>query len=571
MKVNAILLDLGVSSMQLDQRARGFSYAVRRAARHAHGSLRRSDRRPTSSTSSPSASEVDLPPSTARSATPAQIAREIVRRRKRQPFERTGELVDAIKAAIPAPARFGDGHPARRVFQALRIAVNDESAARDGTALRVRDAAAGRAAGRDQLPLARGPARPSASSATSERGCVCPPDFPVCACGREPVVRVVSPRAVRPTRSETAQNPRAASARLRVGEKPREQQLRHGPSREAEKKIQRLPQSRPQPVTKCAPNVPRQRRASRAVSPGSSLVAALLAGVVAVNVAVLRLNLQLDGSAATGAAAAENARARLAAFEARPVRASVAAQAVGSCRRPARADLPRGARRDAGAKLATVGSGSCSSSSPWLRGLTLVRASGCRACGRALGRWRRPSSARRRHPRRARDDLRPHGCSSRSARRRTTVYANPKQVTTPARGRRWAGELGLDPDCLYPQLADRSRGFVYVAREADAAARGARRKPRRARLLPGGAARHPQRTVAAQVLGYAGVDDKGSRASSSSSTQLAGRPGAETIVKDPFGRVIDVAARGPSATARRLPDPRPHHPGAEPRPCSATP
>src|SRR5207248_3403369 len=55
-----------------------------------------------------------------------QIARAIVRRRRSQPFERTGDLVDTIKAAIPAPARFGDGHPARRVFQALRIAVNDE-------------------------------------------------------------------------------------------------------------------------------------------------------------------------------------------------------------------------------------------------------------------------------------------------------------------------------------------------------------------------------------------------------------------------------------------------------------
>ena len=149
-----------------------------------------------------------------------QIARAIGRRRRKQPFERTGELVDMIKAAIPAPARFGDGHPAKRVFQALRIAVNEELDALE-----------------DALPAAVEMLRPGGRLAVisfhsledrivkhcfreEARGCTCPPDFPVCVCGHEPVLRVLDPagRSARAAR-EAALNPRAASARLRVAEK----------------------------------------------------------------------------------------------------------------------------------------------------------------------------------------------------------------------------------------------------------------------------------------------------------------------------------------------------------------
>src|SRR6201988_4394557 len=131
-----------------------------------------------------------------------QIARAIVRRRRERPFERTGELVDTIRASIPAPARFGDGHPAKRVFQALRIAVNAE--------LEPPQVA---------LPAALEMLRPGGRLAVisfhsledrivkrflreRERGCMCPPDFPVCVCGHEPELRALQRRPIRPGQAE---------------------------------------------------------------------------------------------------------------------------------------------------------------------------------------------------------------------------------------------------------------------------------------------------------------------------------------------------------------------------------
>src|SRR5581483_4432514 len=124
-RADAILLDLGVSSMQLDRPERGFSYAA-----DAPLDMRMD---PTQDVSARDVvntwADRDLATIFRRYGEERyakQIARAIVRRRRELPFERTGELVDTIKAAIPAPARFGDGHPAKRVFQALRIEVNGE-------------------------------------------------------------------------------------------------------------------------------------------------------------------------------------------------------------------------------------------------------------------------------------------------------------------------------------------------------------------------------------------------------------------------------------------------------------
>jgi 16S rRNA (cytosine1402-N4)-methyltransferase len=217
-RVDAILLDLGVSSMQLDRPERGFSFAVDAPL----------DMRMDPSAEETAADVVNDAPERelqeifrryGEERYARQIARAIARRRRRDPFVRTGELVDTIKAAIPTPARFGEGHPAKRVFQALRIAVNDELGQLE-----------------EALPAAVELLRPRGRIAAisfhsledrivkrffraEARGCVCPPDFPVCACGRDPLLRVLTTRAVRPSAQEVAVNPRSASARLRVAEK----------------------------------------------------------------------------------------------------------------------------------------------------------------------------------------------------------------------------------------------------------------------------------------------------------------------------------------------------------------
>jgi len=214
-RADAILLDLGVSSMQLDRPERGFSYAADAPLDMRMDPTQEESARDLVNTWS----ERDLATIFRRYGEERyakQIARAIVRRRKEQEFERTGELVDTIKCAIPAPARFGEGHPAKRVFQALRIAVNGEL---DSLAV--------------ALPAALEMLRPGGRLAVisfhsledrivkhflrdRERGCTCPPDFPVCVCGHEPELRALQRRPIRPREAELAANPRSASARLRV-------------------------------------------------------------------------------------------------------------------------------------------------------------------------------------------------------------------------------------------------------------------------------------------------------------------------------------------------------------------
>jgi 16S rRNA (cytosine1402-N4)-methyltransferase len=213
-----VLLDLGVSSMQIDRPERGFSYSIDApldmrmdpgAEYSARELVNEADERDLADIFKRYGEE--------RYARP--IARAIAARRKAQPFERTGDLAEVIKAAIPAPARFGEGHPAKRVFQALRIEVNDELGAVERA-----------------LPAALEMLRPGGRLAVisfhsledrivkqflrkSEQGCTCPPDFPVCVCGSEPAMRATPRRAIRPSAAEVARNPRAQSARLRVGTK----------------------------------------------------------------------------------------------------------------------------------------------------------------------------------------------------------------------------------------------------------------------------------------------------------------------------------------------------------------
>ena len=214
-KADAILLDLGISSMQVDRPERGFSYAT-----DAPLDMRMDpSSEPTAAAIVNTWDERELVSVFRRYGEEryaAPIARAIVRRRTERPFTRTGDLVDVIKLAIPTPARFGEGHPARRVFQALRIAVNDELGQLEAA-----------------LPAALEMLRPGGRLAVisfhsledrivkrffaeQAKGCTCPPEFPICICGQEPTLRLLSRKPVRPSADETEHNPRATSARLRA-------------------------------------------------------------------------------------------------------------------------------------------------------------------------------------------------------------------------------------------------------------------------------------------------------------------------------------------------------------------
>jgi 16S rRNA (cytosine1402-N4)-methyltransferase len=149
----------------------------------------------------------------------APIARAIVSERERAPIVTTLELVEVIKAAIPAPARFAGGHPAKRVFQALRIAVNEELDQLDNAlplAWELLHAGGSLAAISFHSLEDR---RVKQFLAARTRGCICPPDLPVCGCGRVPEGELAHRRAIAPTAGEVAANPRAASAHLRVARK----------------------------------------------------------------------------------------------------------------------------------------------------------------------------------------------------------------------------------------------------------------------------------------------------------------------------------------------------------------
>jgi 16S rRNA (cytosine1402-N4)-methyltransferase len=223
-RADAAYFDLGMSSMQVDARERGFSYSY-----EAPLDMRMDP------TQELSAREIVSTWDERRLARALRdfgeerhagaIARAIVRRRAQAPIETTLELVEAINSALPAPARFAGGHPAKRSFQALRIAVNDELDQLDRA-----------------LPLAWGLLRDGGVIAgisfhsledrrvkrflaARAQGCVCPPDLPVCACGREPEAALLTRRSIVPSADEVERNPRASSARLRAARKLRDEQL----------------------------------------------------------------------------------------------------------------------------------------------------------------------------------------------------------------------------------------------------------------------------------------------------------------------------------------------------------
>jgi 16S rRNA (cytosine1402-N4)-methyltransferase len=210
-----IYFDLGMSSMQLEQAGRGFSYS--------HDDpldMRMDSSQPLSAldivATYDQRSLASIMREFGEERHAGAIARAIVRQREHAPIRTTLDLVATINGAIPTPARFGSGHPARRVFQALRIAVNDELGQLDGA-----------------LPAAWGMLSDGGVLAAIAfhsledrrvkrflvglaRGCICPPDLPVCVCGHEPEATLRSRRAVAPTAGEVAANPRAASAHLRA-------------------------------------------------------------------------------------------------------------------------------------------------------------------------------------------------------------------------------------------------------------------------------------------------------------------------------------------------------------------
>jgi len=217
LNADLVYLDLGMSSMQVDTRQRGFSYSY-----DAPLDMRMDPGQELTAKDIVNGWDARrlarLLRELGEERYAGPIARAVVARRERQELVSTSELVDVIKSAVPAPARFAAGHPAKRAFQALRIAVNDELGQLERG-----------------LPLAWECLRPGGRLAAISfhsledrrvkrfladraQGCVCPPELPVCVCGHEPEAELLR-RGIVATPGEVAANPRASSARMRVARK----------------------------------------------------------------------------------------------------------------------------------------------------------------------------------------------------------------------------------------------------------------------------------------------------------------------------------------------------------------
>lgn len=217
-EIDGLLLDLGVSSYQLDTAERGFSYQA-----DAPLDMRMDVRNPISAYDVVNGySEEELRRilfEYGEERFSSRIASNIVRAREETPIETTGELVEIIKRSIPAPARDGGHHPAKRSFQAIRIAVNGEL---DVIAPAIESAvrmlkSGGRIAIITFHSLEDRIVKQAFAKLAS--GCTCPKSFPVCVCGKRPLVKVLTKKPILPSEKELEENPRSRSAKLRVTEK----------------------------------------------------------------------------------------------------------------------------------------------------------------------------------------------------------------------------------------------------------------------------------------------------------------------------------------------------------------
>ena len=215
--VDGVLLDIGVSSYQLDTPERGFSYH-----HDAPLDMRMSQQGPSARDLVNNLGEQELSAiifqyGEDRSA--RRIAQGIVRAREQAPIETTAQLAEIIKASVPAAVRRAEGHPARRTFQALRIAVNGElDRLREGLTAGF---ALLKPGGRLAVITFHSLEDRIVKQQMHEwcQGCICPKDFPVCVCGRKPQGQLLYRKGLAPSEKEVAENPRARSARLRVIEK----------------------------------------------------------------------------------------------------------------------------------------------------------------------------------------------------------------------------------------------------------------------------------------------------------------------------------------------------------------
>ena len=523
-----------MSSMQVDARERGFSYSydapldmrmdpdagARRAAEIVNEWAERRLARAAAR-------------ATARSATRGRIAREIVRARGARRSRRPASWSTRSSAAIPAPARFGGGHPAKRTFQAIRIAVNGELGSLDaraarwpGTLLRV----GGRLAAISFHSLED--RRVKRFLADRARGCICPPELPVCVCGREPEAELLTRRAVAPDARRGRRQPARGPARLRAARKldaeddgaeadarrggrtpaPRRRDARAtrraataAPRRRAPRAAPRVrgagPRARARPPPRraalaAAAAAPRRRRSrARRLAPARPPASAAarwiaLLGVAAdrasslMQVSLLKLNAGIGrarrpradaASARTPSCAARSRAARLERAHRRPRRPS-SGMVI-----PAAGDvaLPRRPRADGRARgAASAAAGRCADAAPAAPRPTAARRRRRHADARPRPRRRPPPAPRRPTRRRRRDDRRRHDRDRPTATdggrddRAHAAPATPRRPRRPGRRRGAARRAARAARASRCALIERRIGLLFAAFLALLLARG---------------------------------------------------------------------------------------------------